>query len=766
MGIFTLITLSVMPVSVDAISTLELCLTTANSDKNPLGKTVESCNAEEAERIKNGTINPQANQKTKSLIPLLFDFAGGIVSTVLMPIFLLIMSVSAVFLAFSGLILNYIIDISVVNLAKNLEGIVAINNTWKVIRDLGNMSFIFILLYEGIRMVLGLGGTGVKKVVSGIIIAAILVNFSLFFTKAIIDASNIVTLGFYKSIVSSGTTQIAGYDVNVGLAGAFMKAVRLSSLYTANIGTIALSGPQGATIFLGNTLFMLVATFVFLAVGVMFLIRYLSFIILLIMSPIYFISMAVPGLDDLKKKYSQTLMSQALFAPVYMLLTWVTLTLAEDSSFLKSTVTESLGDAIARPDGSSISLIVDYILIIGLLIYSLILSKNVGTKAGMVTSKIIDKGQAYLGGTVFGGASWAGRSTLGRYGQKVANDSDLQARAARGDIGARLKLSVGNRLATSSFDARNTDTVGAITKQTGSFGKGINTKGYRGYLDEKLEEQEKKDKARSDQFKMSDEEKKKHEDSLKEYEKTDEEKNLKKDHLEADTKKIKSEKVAIGVSALEKTISDLESVRKENEKKEKETAEQIANLDKKLARTTITEERQRIIDNIDSKEKTLELIQTTLNNTKGDLEKQNKLFDGIKKTDAYKEIVDKEEKFKADEKEWISPKYEGLISMAGGKKDTQNKRIKAIQTENNNRIEAYANRLEEKRGLLNGYPNIRISSDYSKRRAAAIRKLIKAETKEAKALKVLKESLAEEDKEEAPKKEEPKDTTPPATPTP
>lgn len=461
LGFITLIALSVIPVSVNAVTSLELCLTMANSAENPEGKTVEGCRAEEAARVAGGVVDPQANQKTKSLIPQLFDFAGGIMGAVFFPVFQIIMTMTAGLLGFSGLFLDYIIDLTVVKLADNLKNIAAINNTWKVIRDLANMSFIFILLYQGVRMVLGLGDgkSGVQNVVKNIIVAAILVNFSLFFTKVIIDASNIVTLGFYRSIVSSGTGEvIPGYETNFGLAGAFMKALRLSSLYKVNFfetwAATALSGAQGPLVFAGNTVFMLIATFVFLAVAVMFIIRYLSFIILLIMSPIAFVAMAIPGLNDLKEKYVKTLTSQALFAPVFMLLTWVMLTLAGDSGFLKSTVGGTLGDALTRPDGSTISLIVEYTLIIGLLIQTLVLSKSVATKAGFVTKDMVNKGTSFLGGAMFGGAAWAGRQTIGRRAASMAKDEDLQKRADQGDLGARMKLGAAKYVSKSSFDAR------------------------------------------------------------------------------------------------------------------------------------------------------------------------------------------------------------------------------------------------------------------------------------------------------------------------
>lgn len=385
-------------------------------------------------------------------------FGNGVIGvtgmmTFITPSLYVLMTLAGGAVALAGLFLDFILNISVVNLAARLNGITSINTTWAVIRDIANMSFIFILLYEGIRMVLGLESSGVKKVVGNIVIAAVLVNFSLFFTKVVIDASNIITLGFYNSIVGTGNTY-------TGLAGVLMNILRMSMLYAPeNIAKTVFSGANGITILVGNTVFLTIAAFVFLAISVMFVIRYLAFIFLLIMSPIAFVSMAVPGLTYLKDQYVKTLISQALFAPVFMLLTWVMLTLAGDSGFLSATnvANTSWWEVLTNntKGGSQvISTIVDYILIIGLLIQTLIISKTVATKAGFVTKDMVNKGTSFLGGAMFGGAAWAGRQTIGRGAAAIAKNEDLQREADKGNLFAKAGIWASKKTAQGTFDAR------------------------------------------------------------------------------------------------------------------------------------------------------------------------------------------------------------------------------------------------------------------------------------------------------------------------
>ena len=70
---------------------------------------------------------------------------------------------------------------------------------WTVVRDISNIFFLLILLYVGVQTILGLGH-GTKKIIAQVVIMALLINFSMFFTKIVIDASNILALVFYNKI--------------------------------------------------------------------------------------------------------------------------------------------------------------------------------------------------------------------------------------------------------------------------------------------------------------------------------------------------------------------------------------------------------------------------------------------------------------------------------------------------------------------------------------------------------------------------------------
>jgi hypothetical protein len=86
-------------------------------------------------------------------------------------------------------------------------------------------------------MIIGKEEYGSKKLLTGVIAAAILVNFSLFFTKVIVDVTNVTALQFYSKIVesaqesakSSGASNWLS-DMDAGISAAISHSLGLESI--------------------------------------------------------------------------------------------------------------------------------------------------------------------------------------------------------------------------------------------------------------------------------------------------------------------------------------------------------------------------------------------------------------------------------------------------------------------------------------------------------------------------------------------------------
>jgi hypothetical protein len=79
-----------------------------------------------------------------------------------------------------------------------------VNELWATVRDIFNLTFIFGLVYIGFKMILDSSDSSARKMLISLIGAALLVNFSLFITKFVVDFSNIAAFQVYRAMSGSG----------------------------------------------------------------------------------------------------------------------------------------------------------------------------------------------------------------------------------------------------------------------------------------------------------------------------------------------------------------------------------------------------------------------------------------------------------------------------------------------------------------------------------------------------------------------------------
>ncbi len=400
----------------------------------------------------------------------------------------IIMTMMSWLLWLAGTLLNYVIKETVLTMKEGVDKMTGINIGWKVIRDVMNIGFIFLLVYEGILMIIGQNGKEkVKKYIFSIVLAALLINFSLFFTKILIDASNVVTVGLYNSMIDSGTpkAEVAG-NTNTdavekrpveGLSAPFMNKLKFQQLYGQDsfetISKKVGGGTNMLIFFLMGTILFFIMAFVFFAISIMFIIRYITLLILLMTSPVAYMGSAIPGMSTYSKQWWESLKGQLLFAPIYMLLTMIILKLIESENFIKTDNTNWSDIVVGANSNSALSLILNFTVIIGLAVASLVVAKTSATKGSSYIKDATGRLTAFAGGAVMGGTAALSRRTFGAGALKNTDVEKLEARIAAGGIDgqkARARLA----LAQGSFDIRRSRAGEAVSSQTGvDFGKGL-----------------------------------------------------------------------------------------------------------------------------------------------------------------------------------------------------------------------------------------------------------------------------------------------------
>ena len=356
----------------------------------------------------------------------------------------------------AGLLFNQSIELSVVEFSTTVTRASGfINEAWEVIRDLVNMSFIFILLWMAFKMILNLGGD-VRKMLVNVIIVALLVNFSLAITKIIIDASNIVTLQFYNQItaVPTGTspTNVPGTNINdKGISDIFMQSMRLGTLFdNKGIGTKDMENLGVKLLLIGVAGFALTAgaAVIFFMVAVSFIIRMAVFMFLMVTSPIMFMNWILPKIPS--DKWWKSLSNQALFAPVFMLFMWITVKMIQSNAFKdlmgNASFSESFGTEKTANNPELATLFIGF----GIILTFLIMSLRTARQFGAIGTDWAGKA---FGGLALGGAAFAARNTLGRVASRAAN-SDWLKNKAESSLWGEYALKSARGVAGGSLDLR------------------------------------------------------------------------------------------------------------------------------------------------------------------------------------------------------------------------------------------------------------------------------------------------------------------------
>lgn len=214
-----------------------------------------------------------------------------------------------------GTLFDYSLELSI-NSAEFFKKLGVIEITWSFIRDILNMTFIFILLWTAIQILIGYEARyNAKKMLTNVIIVAILINFSLFAAKLMVDGSNIVSLKIYEAMKANSSTG----NNNASISDRVMNTVGLTSLYniseiftTSSIqaeGTCATNPGALITISVMGSIFLIVLCLALGLAAILFLVRLVNIIFLFIKSPLWVWGYVMPG-NSYVSKFKDEWMSE------------------------------------------------------------------------------------------------------------------------------------------------------------------------------------------------------------------------------------------------------------------------------------------------------------------------------------------------------------------------------------------------------------------------------------------------------------------------
>ena len=399
-------------------------------------------------------------------IDALGGILGIVIDVVTAFINFIILPFISLYLAICGMMLDYAVQYTIYGQGFAAM-ITVIQNVWTLIRDTANVTFIFLLLWAAIDQIIS--GSMKKDIITGVIMAAVLVNFSLFITRAIIDAGNLVATALYNEISASTapSTNATKLLVNSGktdgaptveLSGRIMDGLGLTTAYdlssSKNVSAQEVKGMAALLNAMLQLVLFAVTAWVFMLLALLLIGRFVMLVLLMTLSPVAVLPSIIPGLGPVTQWWWKNLMGQVLIAPTLMFFLLLTIRLSQAVLYQK--VSDNLAVQIFS-----------FALIIYMLFKTLEIVKGMSGPIGDIADKIGKQIVGLAMTVATGGASAAmsgigalGANTVGRAANNLLDKHGeaLQEMSSKGGIlgglaGAAHKVATYGSKAT--YDPRN-----------------------------------------------------------------------------------------------------------------------------------------------------------------------------------------------------------------------------------------------------------------------------------------------------------------------
>ena len=363
---------------------------------------------------------PHPTHAAWSLVGFAYDsikqgIAGLLYNIVLMPL--------VWFLSLAGTLVNYALqpdNLPITTSAFVLKG-------WEIMRDLTNMLFILVMLAIALDYIL-FNSVGVKRALPRLLLVALLINFSLPIAGVVIDFANVFTDFFMSRAGGANFTETMA--TKFGLASIF----NMKEDFTLATGAQAIDGAITTTIF---SIFYVSGTlFVFVALAIMFFIRYFYLSVLLIVLPLVLVTSILPQMGSHYRKWMDKFISWTMFAPAASFFLYLSMVFLDTQINDINTVLTEKGWASGIATQAT-----TFIFAWMLIFMSLTTANKMGIAGASVAINTYNRGSRWAKGKASAGggaaARWAGREASTRAGQ-IIQPEKLGGRAA--DIVAGIPL--------------------------------------------------------------------------------------------------------------------------------------------------------------------------------------------------------------------------------------------------------------------------------------------------------------------------------------
>jgi hypothetical protein len=331
---------------------------------------------------------------------------------------------------------------------NNFLNVTAVQEGWKLVRDVCNMFFILILLMISFATILKIESYAYKKWLGKLVIAAILINFSKTITGFLIGFSQVVMLTFvsaFKDAVAGNLGQ--GLHLNEMMSSSLSGEVNdtfsgSESLKDDSLDALAVFGALLLALILLTVFVIVMLIMIVVLVG-----RIVSLWVLVILSPVAYLLQASPFGSKYAKQWWQELGKNLVSGPVLAFFLWLAFLTIQRSSGrvaadMDAAQTNQTEAQLAGGQGefltgiSKTTYLMDYIVTIALLMAAIKLTQEMGVIGSSFAGKMQQGMSKFASKAVKG-------STLGLAGyldRKQATKTKIQFAKIPGNIKEGLRL--------------------------------------------------------------------------------------------------------------------------------------------------------------------------------------------------------------------------------------------------------------------------------------------------------------------------------------
>jgi hypothetical protein len=374
---------------------------------------------------------------------------------------------------FDQLLKFFVVDFQGTLVSLNMMG--GIEIAWQLFRDITNVVIIGVFVFVAIMTILGSTEYGTKRLVSRVLIVAVLINFSFLFTRVIIESTNFVSAQFARSMPNNA--------LQVGVAQSFLQAFGIEGVWT---GTSALtdrvtretdSGWAALLYGFVGGVFLIGIAGVLLYGVVIISARALLLIFMLITAPLAFASFLIPKWSNQAyigwNSWWSNLLKAAMFGPILMVFLWIAMQIVSRGSVSGAgTAIGKLANNPASMDVNAWQQLIFLMIGTGILFVGIRASSSFASSIGGFNWATI----ASLAPLTLGSRFVAAPLLRNRYGmpaleQQLKLAGDIKAANARGDWSTAALLqkdyTKAAKMASRDFNAMNSNMAKFVTKSLG-----------------------------------------------------------------------------------------------------------------------------------------------------------------------------------------------------------------------------------------------------------------------------------------------------------